>query len=361
MRFPRVKAEHRPFRTMDGTVRIGGEIYGLAAEIDDPGGWVWAALCLLDGRRGPQEVAARLVLMFPGLGAAEARGVVDDLLASGYLEEAAAAPPPRGLTARELDRYSRNQAFFRGVDLVPGHSAWETQLALKQARVVVVGLGGTGSHAAWSLAAIGVGRLHCVDPDLVELSNLNRQLLYSEADVGRPKAALAQARLSRINSDIVVTSARHRVTCEADLRSLVRGYDALALCADEPRGEGIRVWASRACAAAGVPWAGGGYNGPLVTVGVFDPPNGACYECVAAAEQTRRAEGGVPDLGGGPGVTGASAGISGHLVAQAIISLVTGVPEVPPGYVHGVNLLSPDHHVYARHPARPGCATCFGP
>ncbi len=80
-----------------------------------------------------------------------------------------------------------------------------------------MGLGGTGSHAAWSLAAIGVGRLYCVDPDLVELSNLNRQLLYTEADVGRPKAPLAQARLSRITSDIVVSSARHRVTCEADL------------------------------------------------------------------------------------------------------------------------------------------------
>ncbi|GAB1821879.1 HesA/MoeB/ThiF family protein [Herbidospora sp. RD11066] len=360
MRFPRVKAEHRPFRTSEGTVRIGGEIYGLAAEIDDPGGWVWAALSLLDGRRGPEEVAARLVVMFPGLSPGDARGVVDDLVGSGYLEEAAARPP-RGLTARELDRYSRNQAFFRGVDLVPGHSAWETQLALKRARVVVVGLGGTGSHAAWALAAVGVGRLHCVDPDLVELSNLNRQLLYTEADVGRPKADIAQRRLSEANSDIVVTATRHRVTGAADLRSLVAGYDALALCADEPRGEGIRVWAGRACAAAGVPWAGGGYNGPLVTVGVFDPPNGACYECVSAAEQAHRAEGGIPDLSGGPGVTGTSAGISGHLVAQAVISLVTGVPEVAPGYVHGINLLSPDHHVYARHPARPGCPVCFGP
>ncbi|NAS21634.1 ThiF family adenylyltransferase [Herbidospora sp. NEAU-GS84] len=359
MRFPRVKAEHRPFRTAGGTVRIGGEIYGLAAEIDDPGGWVWAALSLLDGRRGPEAVAARLIVMFPELSPDEARGVVDDLVGSGYLEEAT-APPPRGLTPREVDRYSRNQAFFRGVDLVPGHSAWETQLALKRARVVVVGLGGTGSHAAWALAAIGVGRLHCVDPDLVELSNLNRQLLYTEADVGQPKADLARDRLGEANSDIVVTSARHRVTGEADLRSLVDGYDALALCADEPRGEGIRVWASRACAAARVPWAGGGYNGPLVTVGVFDPPKGACYECVAAAEQAHRPNGGIPDLGG-PGVTGTSAGISGHLVAQAIISLVTGVPEVAPGYVHGINLLSPDHHVYARHPARAGCPTCFGP
>jgi molybdopterin/thiamine biosynthesis adenylyltransferase len=356
MRLPRVKAEHRPHRHPDGTVRIGGEIYGLAAEIDDPRGWVWGALCLMDGHLAPQGISLRLRRTFPGMSAGQADTVIATLLGSGYVEDAHAAPPPE-LSAAELDRYDRNHSFFRRVDLTPREHGWESQLRLRAATVLVLGLGGTGGHAAWALAAAGVGTIHCVDPDLVELSNLNRQVLYDEGDVGRPKVTAALARLRRVNSAITITGERRRVASAAELALLLEGFDVLALCADEPHD--LRIWANRACAAAGVPWVGGGYSGPLVTAGVFAPGH-PCYECLRAGEEARRRPGTPVDLGG-PGVLATSAGLSGQLTAQAVITLVTGVPDIEPGYVHGVNLMAPDHLVHIRHPSRPDCPVCVGP
>ena len=294
----------------------------------------------MDGTRSHDEIIERLRLAHPEL--PDPESIVEQLTATRMSEDAAAVPPA-GLSERERDRYSRNHAFFRTVDIVPRGHGWETQLRLKSARVVVLGLGGTGCHAAWALAAVGVGTIHCVDPDLVELSNLNRQVLYGEGDVGRPKAEAAVARLRTVNSDISVTGERRHIGSRRELDELIAGYDALALCADRPTGHDIRVWANRACAAAGIPWAGGGYNGPLVTVGCFAPGAGACYECLSSGEEARRHPDTPVDLGG-PGVIATSAGVSGQLVAHALLGLLTGVPVPPVGTIQGVNLIAADHH-----------------
>jgi molybdopterin/thiamine biosynthesis adenylyltransferase len=368
MRLLRVKPEHEPYRLADGRVRIGGGIYGIAAEIPDADGVVWAALRAMDGTRSVDAVVAHLRGVFPWLSTRDAEALVGQLVGSGYVEDVGAGVP-EVLSSRERERYSRSQAYFRWVDLQPRVHGWEAQLRLRGARVLVLGVGGTGSTAAWALAASGVGRLHCVDADVVELSNLNRQILYSEDDLGRPKVDVAVARLRRLNSDIEVTGERQRVTSPADLEKLLVGYDVLALCADEPRGDdgiGIRVWANRACRAAGVPWVGGGYHGPLVTVGTFVPWGGVCYECLTASEHERQLAMAPRDEEsarfmmrlGGPGVMAASAGISGHLVAQAVTALITDAPELPTNCIYGVNMVAPDHHFVSRFPARPDCPVC---
>ncbi|GII96668.1 HesA/MoeB/ThiF family protein [Sinosporangium siamense] len=359
MRRPRVKVEHTPYRCEGGTVRIGGAVYGLAAEIEDRRGWVWTALGLMDGTREVEEVVAGLCRTHPEVSERQARAVVEALVGSGYVESGEEVVPPE-LSEGEVSRYARNYAYFRHADLTPREHGWEPQLRLKAARVLLLGLGGTGGHAGWALAAAGVGRLHCVDPDTVEVSNLTRQVLYDESDVGRPKAEAAVERLRRVNSAVEVTGERRRVGTREELAALLRGFDVLALCADEPRGpDGVRVWANRACAAAGVPWVGGGYSGPLVTVGVYGP-GGTCYECLRAGEEARLRAGVPIDLGG-PGVLATSAGLSGQFTAHAVIALVTGVPELRPGYVTGVNLIDPTHHVYVRHEPRPGCSICGHP
>ncbi|WXK64218.1 ThiF family adenylyltransferase [Nonomuraea sp. N2-4H] len=204
MRFPRVKPEHAPSRSSDGTIRLGGVMYGIASEIEDPDGWAWAALTLMDGTRPTDEITAELAKRFTELTPEEAGDIVATLLSSGHVEEADPGPCAE-LSEREKERYSRSRDFYRWIDLTPRDHGWEPQLRIKAARVLVIGLGGTGGHVAWSLAASGVGRLHLVDPDVVELSNLNRQLLYTEADIGRPKVEVALDRLRRLNSDIEIT------------------------------------------------------------------------------------------------------------------------------------------------------------
>ncbi|MER5404481.1 ThiF family adenylyltransferase [Streptomyces sp. NPDC002769] len=376
-----MKPEHRAYRTIDGNVRIGSVIHGIGAEIADPEGWVWTLVEAMDGTREPAEVVDAVLRAHPGL-----RGLTDedtrqamaDLLDAGFVEDAGAPVP---VSARERVRYSRGVPLLRWMDLGPRTTPWDAQLRLLGARVLLIGVGGTGGHAAQSLVASGVGHLHCVDPDVVELSNLNRQPLFREPDLGRPKVEAALGTLRALNSDVTVTGERREVRGPEDLAELVRSgapevpdppeaprasgpYDLLVLAADRP--DDIRRWANRVCLAAGLPWVDAGYRGPLVTAGVHVPGRGACWECLRAAEVARR------DLRLGPGqdeeaasphlpwnpASAVTAGLSGGLLAHAALALLTGVPALDPGFRFGMNLMLPGDPVLERSPRRPDCPAC---
>jgi molybdopterin/thiamine biosynthesis adenylyltransferase len=360
---PRIKPEHRAYRTVDGNVRVGSVIHGIGAEIADPQGWVWTLVEAMDGTRGPTEVVAEALRAHPDLSAADARQAMADLLAAGFVDDAGAPVP---VPPREEDRYSRGVPLLRWMDLAPRTSPWDVQLRLREARVLLVGVGGTGGHAAQALVASGVGHVHCVDPDVVELSNLNRQPLYRESDLGRPKVDAALATLRALNSDVTVTGERREVTGPEDLTELVSRaqYDLLVLAADRP--DEIRRWTNRACLAAGLPWVDAGYRGPLVTAGVYVPGQGACWECLRDGEIARR------DLRLGPGqdpesasprmpwnpASAVTAGLSGALLAHAALALLTGVPAMEPGFRFGVNLMLPGDPVHQRTPRHLDCPAC---
>ncbi|MFJ6070361.1 HesA/MoeB/ThiF family protein [Streptomyces sp. NPDC093065] len=397
MRRPRIKPEHRAYRTVDGHVRIGSVVHGIGAEVRDADGWVWTLVQVMDGTRSATDVVAEVAarhpeLRLPGPVIAQA---MTDLTDAGYVEDAGAEPPAE-LSERERERYSRGMTLLRWMDLRPRSSAWEPQLLLRRARVLLVGVGGTGSAAARDLVASGVGRLHCVEPDVVELSNLNRQTLFREDDLGRPKLDAALTALRALNPNTEVTGERREVHGPADLEDLLTGpdhrgspdgvaspdadsphgsrnphgapraprYDALLLAADRPAA--IRRWANRVCLTTGTPWAEAGYRGPLVSVGVFTPGRGACWQCLRDAEVERR------DLRLGPGqdedvasprmpwnpANAVTAGLSGGLLAHAALMLLCGVPPVEPGCRFGLNLMMPGDPVVQRSQRRPDCPAC---
>lgn len=363
MRKPRLKAEHAPYRISGNRIRIGGVSFGIAAEIEDPAGWVWILLESLDGTRSPAEVVDRVVRSHAAVSCDAVRAGLAQLVESGYVEDAA-APDPAELTDRDKDRYDRARGYFRWLDLTPRPSAWEPQVRLRRARVTVVGVGGTGGVAALALAAAGVGSLHCVDPDVVELSNLSRQVIYTEDDIGVPKAEAAVARLCRLNADIAVSGQRLRVASVADVLALAGGCDVLLLSADRP--PQVRVWTNRACIVARRPWVDAGYHGPLVQVGQYVPGTGACWECLHDASRERHAALGAyfgDAAGRGAAVASAvgsvPAGISGYLAAHQVIALLTGVPPPTPGTIQAINLAALDAPFILADPPRrccPGCA-----
>jgi molybdopterin/thiamine biosynthesis adenylyltransferase len=175
--------------------------------------------------------------------------------------------------------------------LSPASNGWQPIVKLRRARIAVIGLGGTGGTAALALAASSVGELHCVDGDKVELSNLNRQVLFTEADVGLPKASVAAQRLELLNSDIKITAAESLLDSEAGVRAVAENCDVLVLCADRPRA--IVAWVNRACLAVGTPWIHAGYHGPVVTTGTYVPGRGPCRECSRMSQRDRDRERGV--------------------------------------------------------------------
>jgi molybdopterin-synthase adenylyltransferase len=359
---PRVKPEHGPYRIAGGKVRIGGVSYGIAGEISDPDGWVWTMLSAMDGSRDMEEIVEHVHAAHQDQSVTVLRRGAEQLLTTGYVEDAAAAVPT-GLTGRDIRRYDRAVRYFRWLDLTPRASSWEPQARLRDARVTVLGVGGTGGIAALALAASGVGHMHCVDPDEVELSNLSRQILYTEDDIGRPKADSAVARLRRLNSDIEITGQRMEATCSDDVLGLAMDCDVLLLAADRP--PELRIWTNRACLAAKRPWVDAGYHGPLVQVGAFVPGEGPCFKCTRLMNRDRHAAGGTllsdfvkprPYVYQAVGAT--SAGISGYLAAHLVISLLTGVPPVTPGRIETVNLAALDAPLVVHGPPLPECDAC---
>lgn len=358
---PRIRPELVTEQLVDGRVRIGGTTYTVAGDIEDPTGAVWTLVQALDGTRPVEQLTAEVSAAHAGVSRDDIRAGLCALADAGYLDDAEEIVP-EGLSRRERQRYDRGRCFYRWVDSHPRQNFWEPQMRLRQAAVTVVGMGGTGGSAALSLVCSGVGRVHCVDHDVVELSNLNRQILFTEADIGQSKVDVAVRHLREHNSDVTVTAQQLRITGTEDFAKLVPDCDVLVLAADTP-GE-IRVWANRACLAAETPWVDGGYHGPSPNTTFYVPGQGPCYECAWRHHLESVREQGMAggDLSArrisSNAVTAPVATISGQLMAHQVLSWLTGSMPVVPGQLRGVDMLAADHLFLIDNPQYPDCLAC---
>ncbi|HEX5377783.1 MAG TPA: molybdopterin-synthase adenylyltransferase MoeB [Phenylobacterium sp.] len=207
----------------------------------------------------------------------------------------------------EVERYARH--------LVLREVGGPGQQKLKAARVLIVGAGGLGAPASLYLAAAGVGTLALVDPDRVDRSNLQRQVLYAESDIGRLKAETAEERLAALNSNIEVEGLT--VTLAPDnAHELVTGFD---LVLDGTDDFATRFAVNAACVAAAIPLVSGAIGRWTGQVGVFS--GRPCYRCL------------VPDIPpeaetcSTVGVVGALAGVVGSMMALEAIKLLTGAGD----------------------------------
>lgn len=207
------------------------------------------------------------------------------------------------LSCRELERYDRQLRVPEiGVD---------GQVRLKRSTVLVVGVGGLGGVAAMYLAAAGVGRIRLVEDGVLELSNLNRQLPYSERDLGCSKVDLAARRLRSINSEIVVEALQLRLSVD-NVSELLKDVDVVVDGLDNFE---TRFLLNEACVQAGVPFVHAavyGFEGRLMTI---IPGKGPCLRCLIP--QTPTVEEVIPVVGPVPGAIGS-------LEALETIKIMTG-------------------------------------
>jgi molybdopterin/thiamine biosynthesis adenylyltransferase len=234
----------------------------------------------LDGTRAEHE----LVALHEELSSAEVTETLDQLAELGLLEDAAADDD--WLSAAERDRYDRQLEYF-GELVGGGGSRAACQARLREARVVVIGLGGLGAWALWALAAAGVGDLVGVDGDVVELSNLNRQTLYREEDLGRPKAEATARTIGAFNSSISFEAIDRRLEDRSDVAAIVDGADFVIEAADWPPYR-LSRWINSCCAEAGVAHIGASQFPPLVRVGpTFAPGRRGCLGCLEESARDR--------------------------------------------------------------------------
>jgi adenylyltransferase/sulfurtransferase len=214
------------------------------------------------------------------------------------------------MTDAELLRYSRQI-------LLPDFGI-AGQERLRSSRVLVVGLGGLGSPVAMYLAAAGVGRLVLADFDAVDLSNLQRQIIHTTAQIGRPKAESARIALAALNPDVELVTVK-RSLVEETLPDIVAGVDLVLDCCDNFQ---TRFAVNAACVAAGIPLVSGAAIRLEGQVTAFSGrPGGPCYQCLYPRD------GGIDETCSTNGVLAPVVGIIGSIQATEAIKILTGLGE----------------------------------
>jgi sulfur-carrier protein adenylyltransferase/sulfurtransferase len=245
------------------------------------------------------------------------------------------------LSNAEVQRYSRH--------LIIPEVGVEGQQRLKNARVVCIGAGGLGSPASLYLAAAGVGTLGLVDFDVVDFSNLQRQILYSSSDVGRRKVDAAASRLTALNPEVRVVTHESPLS-SANALDILRGYDVVVDGADNFP---TRYLVNDACVLLGIPNAYGSIFRFDGQASVFATKGGPCYRCLYPEPPP---PGLVPSCAEG-GVLGVLPGIIGTIQATEAIKLILGIGTTLAGRLLLLDALSMEFRTMKlrRDPACPVC------
>src|SRR6266446_1493161 len=216
--------------------------------------------------------------------------------------------PATSLSNEEILRYSRH--------LIMPEVGMEGQLKLKNAKVLLIGTGGLGAPLGLYLAAAGIGRLGLVDFDVVDFTNLQRQVTFGSSDVGKPKTEAARERLSSLNTDIQIDTFETKLTSDNALE-LFKDFDVIV---DGTDNFPTRYLVNDACILLGKPNVYGSIFRFEGQATVFGMPGGPCYRCLYPEPPP---PGLVPSCAEG-GVLGVLPGIVGSIQAMETIKLILG-------------------------------------
>jgi bacteriocin biosynthesis cyclodehydratase domain-containing protein len=240
----------------------------------------------------------------------------------------------------------------------------ERQRRLADSTVAFIGCGGLGTWGLGALACAGIGRFLLVDDDVVEASNLNRQILYTESDLGRPKVQCAAEWVARFSAQTEVQAIQTRIESAEDVAPLAREADFLVMVADWPPYE-IERWVNAACVAAGTPFISCGQGTPLMKIGpVYVPGRTACFACQETqmrgeapmydqvVQMRRRVAESVPAM-----TLGSAAGLIGTMLSLEVMHALLGRRVATEGraLLLDIQTLESSWHEVVRDP---GCAVC---
>ncbi len=245
------------------------------------------------------------------------------------------------LSRDELLRYSRHVTLPNvGLD---------GQQRIKTSRVLIVGAGGLGSPAALYLAAAGVGTIGLVDFDVVDVSNLQRQVLHGTSSVGRPKLESARARITDLNPNVRVETHDERLTSDNALE-ILRAYDVVV---DGTDNFATRYLVNDACVLLGKPNVYGSIFRFDGQASVFCAPGGPCYRCLFPTPPPPDS---VPNCAEG-GVLGVLPGLVGTIQATEALKLILGAGDPLIGRLLLVDALGMNFRT-VRVPRDPACPVC---
>lgn len=248
---------------------------GRAVELDDPSGFINATCRMMN----PQVHIQTLKNQLRALYANEVQ-YLDDLLVTldqHYLLEDAVHQKKAGFSEYDLERWKRSIEFF-GAYCKATENKYSCQRRLHDAKVTLLGIGGVGSHVLYDLAAMGVRNIRAVDFDTVELSNLNRQIIYNPSDIGQLKTEVAKKRILEFLPDANLEFVNQKIGSAHDIFQLVEGQDIVISVLDQPRDK-IIDWLNEACFKAGVGFICGSFDSQWAAYYTIFPGVTGCVEC----------------------------------------------------------------------------------
>lgn len=212
----------------------------------------------------------------------------------------------------------------------------EGQRRLQRARVLIVGVGGLGSPIALYLTGAGVGTIGLVDDDLVSISNLQRQVLYSEAEIGLPKVIQAKMRLERLNSDVKINTYHARLT-KSNAEEIISEYDIIVDGCDN---FATRYLINDTCVRSGKVYVYGAIRAFDGQVSVFNYQGGPDYRHFFPDEEEMLSMPHPPK-----GVLGVTPGIVGCAEATEVLKIIGGYGDVLSGKLWVIDLKTMQTHI----------------
>ncbi len=249
---------------------------GFSFHVDDPNGNIEAFCHQLNGEHSFEEIKKTLIETRPGI----TRTKINEMLQSlddALLIEDARCSPPAELNEYDLERWSRNFEFYNSYCSL-NENKYDAQLAIKNCRVGLCGVGGLGTHILFDLAALGVYDIKAVDFDKIELSNLNRQILYTPSDIGKDKIWVAEERIKLFQPNLKTQFFHHRITGPEDLTEIMGDRDIIICVADKPKMKMVQ-WLNQACCELGIPFINGGLNNQQASYYSVTPRKSGCVDC----------------------------------------------------------------------------------
>lgn len=353
MRRPRIKRTTEPIRDPAGDIYLMRPSAGLDVRIEKPDENERALLAALDGEHTLEQLNDEF-------GEEAVGDAISQMQELDVMEDAA---DDDLIDPAELARFDRQLRYFSDIgrgELAPS----ECQRRLREAKVAILGVGGLGGWAAWALTSCGIGEMWMIDGDRVEISNLNRQILYTKADLGLLKVEVAAARLRAFNPAARITATARQLGSEVEIADFIAGADIVIDAADWPAHD-IERWCNRACFEAGIPYITMSHFPPVARVGpLYVPGVTGCFACQEIAYrrdyplfdviiEQRRAQP-SPSANVGP-----ACGLIGGQVGMEVMHLLTGLSApstLGVGHIYDLRTMEVEREPVVPEPDCPVCA-----
>ena len=235
------------------------------------------------------------------------------------------------LSAREIRRYSKQI-------MIPEFGL-KGQEKLKQAKVLVIGAGGLGCPVLQYLAAAGIGKIGIAEFDIVDETNLQRQVLYGSTDVGKLKSVIAKNLLEHLNSLVDLELFNHRCDTTNSLNILSK-FDVIVDATDN---SDSRYVINDACVILGKPMVHGAVYKYESVISVFNYKEGPTYRCFNPKEKNKDFKNPLPSQ---VGLLGVLPGITGTYMANEVIKIITGTGDILSGKVLLINILKNTFNIF---------------